>query len=161
MIGAGEGIVDIAVGPGHGAGEAESQHIGNNRGFDGAGHINRRIVTGSRVEKTRNVTPEARFYRIHIDRAAGGVAAVQSPLGAAEDFQALQVIQLLAMGGAKALVNLVDIYTDRRRRRGGEFVGHGNPANGEVRLSAAVGTGHLDVRHRAHKVAGFDDALLP
>ena len=108
----------------------------------------------------RQITVVAREIGLagdEVDRAARRIAAVKRALRPAQDFDALEIIKLLAVARAEALIDFVDIDPDRRCRRSRKLVGDRDAAEREIGLRIRIGRGHLDIGQAAHEVTRLAD----
>ena len=94
---------------------------------------------------------EARLVGDEVDRAAGGILAVQRPLGTAQHLDALEVVHLDAEQHHTALVDLIDVAGDRARLAEA-VIEHRDAAQREDRRALADDAIDLQVGNLRHQI---------
>jgi hypothetical protein len=97
--------------------------------------------------------------RINAHRAAGGVAALQRALGAAQHFHTIDIEQRHRCQCPHTLIGAVDIKRDRARLAGLK-IRLRHTANGELRLFRAERQHHLHIRNLGADIKNIVDVLL-
>ncbi len=98
--------------------------------------------------------------RDEIDRAAGGVLAVQGALRSAQYFDPFEIVELDAEQREVAFVDFVDVARHRARLIEA-VVEHRHAAQRKQRRALADDAIHLKVGHLRHEVGGGVELDLP
>mgnify|MGYP006915230203 CR=1 FL=1 len=144
-----EPAVGLRIGEGHTRSELVAQ-----RHVDGTVQVDAVVIAIAGVEIAVDVV-ELRRAADQVDRAAGGVLAVEGALRAAQHLDALEIVHGDAEEGEVALVDFVIIGRDRARLIE-RIVRHRHPAQRENRGVVADDRGQLEVGHlgyqRIHRI---------